>query len=439
MVEHPERGFTVKNILRTCNFSGLLVLALGATACGSDDGGGNTAGTGGGSSTESVTVEVFSWWTAPGEAEALQELVALHRTNYPKQRIYNAATDPAIISGGQDAKAVLQTRLDDGDPPDAFQTNAYELNGLLANRPGLLQPLDDIFEEQGLTDTVAPEVLRDITIDGKIMAVPVNVHRENGLFYNITIFDEYGLEPPTTMADFLDVCEKLKAEGVTPLAISTSQNWIINKVFMALALGSMGPDNFVKYFVERTPVDPEVFNPVIEIMDKVLTDYIDVEEAATDGFGWTQAADAMMEGKAAMFIHGDWAKGYLVQLGSTPNVDFGVVSSPDAGGAFIYGMDVFGVPSGAKHPAEALDFVRTVSSSEGQVRFNDWKGSSPVRLNVDDSDLDPMAKEIYSDFKTAEHRLPAVGIPGIWDEALGQLARDHDREAVLQTMIDNPM
>jgi glucose/mannose transport system substrate-binding protein len=413
-------------------------LALAATACGSDDEG-STAGAAGGTSTESVKVEVFSWWTAPGEAEALQELVALHRENYPRQRIYNAATDPAVISGGEDAKAVLRTRLDAGDPPDAFQTNAYEVAGLLEETPDLLQPLDDIFEEQDLTDNVAPEVLSQVTFDGNILAVPVNVHRENGLFYNITIFDEHGLQPPTTMAEFLDVCEKLKAEGVTPLAISTSQNWIINKVFVALALGSMGPDNFVKYFHDKVPVDPEVFAPAIEIMDKVLTDYIDVEQAATDGFGWTQSADAMREGKAAMFIHGDWAKGYLVQLGSTPNVDFGVVSSPDSGGAFIYGMDVFAVPSGAKHPTEALDFVRTVSSSEGQVRFNEWKGSSPVRLNVDDSDLDPMAKEIYADFKNSEHRLPTVGIPAAWDEGLGQLAKDHDQEALLQIMIDNPL
>ena len=28
--------------------------------------------------TQSVTVEVFSWWTAPGEAEALHSLIDLH-------------------------------------------------------------------------------------------------------------------------------------------------------------------------------------------------------------------------------------------------------------------------------------------------------------------------------------------------------------------------
>lgn len=427
--------------LRSVRFGAPLVLALALAGCsGSGDAGDKSNSGGGSSGTEDVQVEVFSWWTAPGESEALQALIDLHQATYPHERIYNAATDPKVLSGGTEAKAVLDMRLQDGDPPDAFQTNAYELKqGKFSDKLDMLEPLDAIFEEQGLTKDVAPEVLNDVTIDGHIMSVPVNVHRENGLFYNISVFKKNGLKPPQTMAEFLDVCAKLKKAGVTPLAISTSQSWIIDKVFMALALGSMGPDNYVKYFVDKTPVDPEVFSPAIDLLDQVLTDYIDVEGAAVDGFGWTQAADALHDGTAGMFIHGDWAKGYLVQLGWTPNVDFGVVSSPDSGGAFIYGMDVFGVPAGAKHPNEAHDFVRTIASSEGQVQFNEAKGSSPVRLNVDDKGLDAMAKEIYADFKSSEHRIPTVGVPAAWDDGFGQLAKDHDKEALLQTFIDNPI
>ena len=390
--------------------------------------------------TQSVTVEVFSWWTAPGEAEALQSLMDLHHDKYPLERIYNAATDPKVTSGGVEAKQVLQMRLEAGDPPDAFQTNAYELKlGYFKENPDLLTPLDDLFDAQGLNDDLAPEVLDDVTVDGHLIAVPVNVHRENGLFFNKSIFDANGLEPPKTMADFLDVCEKLKAAGITPLAISTSQSWIINKVFLALALGSLGPDKFVDYFVNKTPVTEADFAPTIDLLDHVLTDYIDVDGAAVDGYGWTQAADSLMNGDAAMFIHGDWAKGYMMQLGWTPNVDFGVVSTPDSGGAFLYGMDVFATPAGAKHPAEARDFLTTISSAEGQITFNELKGSSPVRLDLPTSGLDPVAKSIYADFKSATHRIPTVGLPTAWDDGFGKLAKDHDKQALLQTFLDNPI
>ena len=422
----------------SCALLGFAFLAAGCSASGDD---GTSPGSGGsGSTTEAVQVEVFSWWTAPGEAEALQSLVDLHTKEFPEQRIYNAATDPKVTSGGVEAKAVLKERLETGDPPDAFQTNAFELKqGYIAASPGLLEPLDDVFEAQGLIDDLAPEALADVTVDGHYMAVPVNIHRENGLFYNKSVFADNGLAPPQTMSEFLDVCATLKEAGVTPLAISTSQGWIIDKVFIALALGTMGPDDFVKYIVDKEPVTEAALMPSIDVLDQVLTDYIDVEGAAADGFGWTQAADALKDGSAGMFIHGDWAKGYLMQVGATPDVDFGVVSSPDAAGVFVYGMDVFAVPAGAKNETGALDWVKTIASPAGQVAFNEYKGSSPVRLNVPNKGLDAMARGIYTEFKEAKQRIRAVGLPPSWDDAFVQLAKDHDKRALLQVMIDNPI
>jgi len=99
--------------MRCLQLCSALAIASVVTGCGSsgdkgDAGAGGTSSTGGTSSkTESVTVEVFSWWTAPGEAEALQSLMNLHNTNFPHERIYNAATDPKLVSGGVEAMKVL--------------------------------------------------------------------------------------------------------------------------------------------------------------------------------------------------------------------------------------------------------------------------------------------------------------------------------------------
>jgi glucose/mannose transport system substrate-binding protein len=424
-------------------YSLVTCLAMSSVACGSDAG--SDASEDPGTSKETVAVEVFSWWTAPGEAEALDSLMVLHKDRFPNTRIFNAATDPAIVSGGSEAKQLLQDRMESGDPPDSFQTNAYELHqGYLAADSDLLHPLDDLFDDSGLSKDIFPELLEGVMVDGHLRAVPVNVHRENSLFYNVTVFKENGVEPPQTMAEFLDVCETLKANGVTPLAISTSQAWIINKVFVALSLGSMGPDKFVKYFVDKEPVAAEDMAPAIDVLDKVLIDYIDVKAAATDGYGWTQAADSLHAGRAhagraAMFIHGDWAKGYLTHLGWTPGVDFGVTATPDSGGAFLWGSDVFAVPAKAAHLNEGLDWLRTIASEEGQVAFNAAKGSSPIRLGISLDGLDSMAAATYEDLKNSELRLSAVGLPQTWDDGLAQLAKDHDKQALLQIFIDNPI
>src|SRR5262245_22371792 len=97
-----------------------------AAGCGGDEGGE------GGEEEEQVgevTIELFSWWSAPGEAEALQALIQEHRKAFPHERIYNAAED--TNTGGVDAKMVLADRLAKNDPPDVFQQNAFEVLGAL--------------------------------------------------------------------------------------------------------------------------------------------------------------------------------------------------------------------------------------------------------------------------------------------------------------------
>lgn len=384
--------------------------------------------------TEQTQLEIFSWWVQPGTIEAFQSLVDLHRENYPDVRVFNAAK--AATDAGSNAKMVLAERFENDDPPDLFQQNAYEMRTFLVNHPDSVEPLDDLLDRLNLRDVIAPEILEAITIDGHIYSMPVNAHRENSLFYNKQIFDDAGLTPPKTQAEFLEVCATLKDKGVTPVALSTSQGWIITKLFYQLALGSMGGAAFADYFSGTKPMDYEALGAVVDILDLVLTNYIN-EDANTDGYSWAQAADKVHDGEAAMFLHGDWVKGYFVQLGWTPNVDFGVVGSPGAADTFVFGTDVFGVPKGAQHPGEALEFLTTVGSIEGQVAFNTFKGSSPMRFDVPEDEFDVIGQEVLADFASANIRMALVG-KAAWDTALADFAKSHDKEALIQAFMDNP-
>src|ERR1051325_6436073 len=61
-------------------------------------------------------LEIFSWWTSPGEVEALQALYDVFKAAYPDVEVINAALAGGAGPGGN-MKAVLQTRLLAGQPP----------------------------------------------------------------------------------------------------------------------------------------------------------------------------------------------------------------------------------------------------------------------------------------------------------------------------------
>jgi len=414
------------------DFFAALALLVVTSSCSSSNGQNSRANN---DAAAPVQLEVFSWWVEPGEAEALASLIEQHQSMFPLETVYNAATDPLVTSGGVEAKEVLLTRLAQGDPPDTFQTDAGELPTFAA---GILEPLDSFYAEQGLSNALVPEAISDVTVAGHLLGVPVDIHRSNGLFYNKQVFAQNNLQPPTTIDEFLTVCAALKQAGITPLALS-SEPWIMDMVFTSFALATLGPDDYVTYIINQTPVDPARFAALADLLDVVMTNYVDAQAMADPQFGWTQAADAVYAGTAGMYLHGDWAKGYWTQLGWTPNVDFGVVASPGSDGVFMYNTDSFSVPAQAKHLSAGNDWLKTIASAEGQVKFNELKGSSPVRLDIPIARLDPMAQEIYADLKQATLRVPSVGMLEIWETAVVQLAKDHDKTAFVKVLIDNPL
>ena len=305
--------------------------------------------------------------------------------------------------------------------------------------PGKVKSLDSFFTDSTLHAAVLPDVLANVTIDGHVSAMPVGLHRENSLFYSKQIFTAQKLEPPKTLSEFLDVCQKLKAAGITPVAMG-GQGWIMQKMFTQILQGAMGAELFKDFITAVKPItDADVkaaFMSAIDTFGTVMTTYVDVEQAKNDKFGWTDAADAVHDGKAAMYLHGDWVKGYFVQLGWSPGVDFGQIGGPGSSDLFWYGVDVFGLPEHAPHPEDAHDFLAVVASKEGQVAFNRLKGSTPMRTDVR-ADLDPLGQTTLDDLVNAKVRLPVFN-RSAWDDACLNFSKDGNKDALYQAFVTAP-
>src|SRR5688572_20938152 len=97
---------------RSCWVLGLL---LCAAACGASPERDLSPGNDSTGNDIAPLVELFSWWTAPGEAESLQALVDAHELAQPNARIFNAAA-----ASGTRARQTLTERLARNEPPDLF-------------------------------------------------------------------------------------------------------------------------------------------------------------------------------------------------------------------------------------------------------------------------------------------------------------------------------
>ena len=335
---------------------------------------------------------IFSWWTAGGEADGLNQLISMFETKYPNTKVVNAA----VAGGaGTNAKAVLKTRMLGGDAPGTFQVHGGAELLQTWVKPGLMAPLNEMFASQGF-DGKFPAALMDmVSLDGKIYAVPSNVHRGNALWYNKALFEKHGITPPVTLEDMFTVSQKLKDAGVTPLALASRNKWPVTHLFETLLLATYGPEGYNELFAGKRKFTDAEGKKALETLAKLL-DYSNTDHAALT---WDQACGLVQQGKAAMTIMGDWAKGYFLAQGMVPVKDYDAAPSPGTKGNFVVITDCFGMPAKAPNKQATLDFLAIVGSAEGQKDFNIKKGSIPARTDVPMDEFDPIAKATMADFK----------------------------------------
>jgi glucose/mannose transport system substrate-binding protein len=344
-----------------------------------------------GTQAASGKVEVFSWWTAGGEAEGLNAMIKIFAEKYPDVEFVNAT----VAGGaGSNAKAVLASRMQAGDPPDSFQVHAgHELidSWVVADK---MEPVTFIFNDNGWMDKYPKGVIDVLSYNGEIWSVPVNIHRANVLWYNKAVFDNNGITPPTTFADFFAAADKLQAAGITPLALGDNGIWASVHLFETVLLGTMGPDKYRGLWTGATDWNGAEVKSALQTFAKMM-DYVNTDHAA---LSWDQAAQLVVDGSAAMTIMGDWAEGYFKSVNLTPGVDFGWMPAPGTSGSFDMLSDSFGLPKGAKNRTAAIAWLTLCGSKEGQDAFNPLKGSIPARTDGDRSLYDEYLKSAMDDF-----------------------------------------
>jgi glucose/mannose transport system substrate-binding protein len=336
--------------------------------------------------------EIFTWWASGGEAAGLQGMIDVYEAQNPDTEFINAA-----VAGGAgvNAKAVLQSRLDANEPPDSFQAHAgMELDGYV--RGGQLEDLTSLYASEGWDEIFPADLIKAITVDGKIYSVPVNIHRANVLWWNPAAATKAGItKAPETLDEFFADLEKFKKSGIPGLALAGKGDWAIAHLLDWMLLATMGADKFEGLYNGSTSwTGPEVAAGI-----KNFQRALAYGNKGAGNLDWPDAGKLVTDGKAGFFIMGDWASAQWQSDGLKLGTDYTYAAAPGTVGTYQWLSDSFTLPVGAPHRNAAIAWLKVCGSKEGQDAFNPKKGSISARTDSDLSLYDDYLKSAASDWK----------------------------------------
>ncbi len=381
------------------------------------------------------SLEIFSWWTGPGEKDGLAQLFQLYNQQHPQVKIVNAA----VAGGaGSQAKAVLTTRMQASQPPDSFQVHAGQELTATWVKAGKMEAITSIWKDLNL-DQAIPKDLKDIvSSSGDVWSIPVNVHRGNALWFNLHTLGS--ASPPTTFDELISSLNAIRARGVQhPLALGSQGNWQIAMWLENGVLANGGADYYNKLFQGKGSFTDARVKDTLTQMAQLLG-YVNPDHTTLD---WDAASGLVAKGQALYTIMGDWAKGYFTSVtpAMAPNQDFGVVAHPGTKGNYVTVVDTFGLPKGAPHRDNAVAWLKVVASEKGQEDFNPKKGSIPARTDVPTSIFDPIAQSFMQEFKSdrlvpssAHGSATPPNFASAVNDVLGQFAQSKDVNGTAQAL-----
>jgi glucose/mannose transport system substrate-binding protein len=279
--------------------------------------------------------QVMHWWTSGGESKA----VAVFAKEYEKRG--GKWIDGASV-GPQAEHAAVLNAIAGGHPPAAFQWNIGVAVRQLAEQ-GLLANLDDLAKAGDWSRHLPPLLVKNITVDGHVIAVPVNLHGANWMWYSTKIFGDLNMAPPKTWDEFLAEADKIKAAGYLPIAMggnSQQTGWL----FYTTLAGVGGKEVYRKIFVDHdaTAAGGEAVRRAFETMGKIRQ-YAD---AGGSNRKWNDTLALVETNKAAFMIAGDWAKGDFSAAGMTPGKEYGCALAPRHPGRVHHDRRCLRLPQG---------------------------------------------------------------------------------------------
>lgn len=344
----------------------LMLLSVIITGCGNggsetteNKSGTETTGTSGGSGKTSVT-----FWTLSTRQEALDEIV----------ESFNAANDDVEVTisyyDTDGIKDACKVAASSGTLPNMWFNWGGSLGRFYVDN-GATYDLTAYAKENGWSDIFTSGSLSLCTFDDQLAGYPTSYSVLN-VYYRKDIFEQYGLEVPTTFEEFEEICATLKENGVTPISTAGLNGWHVMRFVELL----------VEYYAgEETHDALSTFDESWdnEYVIQALTKYKEFCEKGyfPDGFVTANPDDtrlAMMTGECAMDIQGQWYDGQILSDGGDLSL-FGTFALPTSGTSRVSAfaeMTQFNANNSAEELEACMRFMDYYYNDENVEQYADF-------------------------------------------------------------------
>lgn len=372
----------------------LTLAALMTAGCLSGCGGGGET-TDAGASTESTGEEIVINYptfqcgvntASPVVDQLIEEFNAEYAGKYRIQK--------EDVPGDANYVDKIKVQLGTGDLPPVVYGGGYNLLDLALAKDVVVDLTSYVEADPEWKALYSDVALTTNSRDGKIYASS-SEGSLIGYFYNQELFEKAGIaEPAKTWDEFWEQCDKLKAAGITPLALDTADSAWVTSLWAGAMIATSGDEGY-EFMKQMNPID---YNnqPTIDAftnVQKMLQEYTTLDAI---GGKYEHAANNFLSGQAAMIANGPWMIGDFSDETKT-TADFadkvGVAIFP---GNFVYDAPIQGYfVTKQDDPAleeAAVEMVKFFTSAHAQQVALEVQGMVPASSTVE---ITETAKQNY--------------------------------------------
>ena len=340
--------------------------------------------------------EVVHWWYRGGDREAVNIL----------RDEFESRGGTWFDSSSSDMVAALDgavSRMAKGYSPTLIQWNAgWEVNQFY--KLGLLRSIEKPELDAHLRAKLLDSVVDNVSVDDRIVALPVNIHSENWVWLR----RQQDAAAPKELGDWdqvFDYAKTIHSRDGVAIAMGADP-WQRRLLFNSILVGALGAERYVRLYSD---LDVQILNT--NAFDHALNTFVDLQEyASMFGEGrWDQQVAAIASGEAQMVFMGDWAKGEFENLGLELDREFECRPVPTTANHLMLVIDAF-VLGSVDFPSERQGqdlFIQVVTDEVTSVNFNRLKGSLPPLKNIDIQSMDSCNQIAHTALRDPEKVIPS--------------------------------